>query len=349
MLERDVLSFIKKYPDKPAPDSEFDSLALRVFRHQFKNNKNYRKFCEIDGKTIVRVKTWREIPAMPALGFKELVLTTFPVKGARRVFRTSGTSGKSSRGAHFFETLKLYDAAVPGPFRRHLLGDGKKRRFFFLTHSPLEVRDSSLSYMMGVVNRKFSRPAGLFYVKKDAVLCDKLIRDLSREKSPVMLLATAFSFKAFLDYLRAHKIKLKLPDLSRVMETGGFKGKVREVSKAELYRACSVYLGIPKKYCVSEYGMTELTSQFYRRATDGFFEGPGWMRTLVLDKATGKEVKNGTPGVLMHLDLANLGSVAAVLTEDIGRTVDKGFEVLSRAKGSELRGCSLSYEEFIRS
>jgi acyl-CoA synthetase (AMP-forming)/AMP-acid ligase II len=214
-------------------------------------------------------------------------------------------------------------------------------------HSPKDAPDSSLSYMMGRVNAEFSRPKGGFYVKRDSISHEKLSRDLSAAKNPVLLLATAFSLKAFLDFLRQGKMVLKLPAGSRLMETGGFKGRAGEVSRAELYRLCKERLGL--RHFVSEYGMTELSSQFYCVYPSKIFQAPAWMRTIAVDPDTGREAAKGRSGVLRHVDLANVGSVAAVQTEDLGRLKDGGFEFLGRAKGAELRGCSLTYEEFIRS
>ena len=142
------------------------------------------------------------------------------------------------------------------------------------------------------------------------------------------------------------------------METGGFKGRIREISRPKLYAECEKRLGILKHFCVSEYGMTELSSQFYDTTLRDHFlkirrkpfkEGPSWIRTLVIDPRSGREAKKGCAGLLRHFDLANRGSVLAVQTEDMGRVVGSGFELLGRASGPELRGCSLSYEEFLNS
>lgn len=335
MLEKDILSFIKKYSHTSAPDAEFNDLALRIFAYQFKKNANYRKFCEIEGSSPNSVKNWKNIPAMPAQGFKELVLASFPAKKAKRIFRTSGTTAMERRGAHFFETLRLYDAAILPPFREHVLAGEKNFSFYFLMHSPQSAKDSSLSHMMGVVNSEFSAGRGRFYVKKGQILGEALVRDLKREKKKVLLLATAFSLKAFLNELASKKIVLRLPEGSRLMETGGFKGRTREVTKHALYRECQKRLGI--RSFVSEYGMTELSSQFYCVYPGRTFKAPAWIRSVVME------------GVLRHVDLANLGSVIAVQTEDRGRVAKDGFEFLGRASTAELRGCSLAYEEFIRS
>jgi hypothetical protein len=323
------------------------------------------------------LRSWKEIPAMPAVGFKELVLATFPIKKAVKVFKTSGTTGEV-HGAHLFDTLKLYEAAIlssfeeyffpspypsphkgegnpklpPLPFRERvgvrvgLRGVVKGMRMFFLMASPKETPQSSLSYMMGAVNRKFSAGKGRFYFRKGEPLFKELARDLRKAEEPVMLLATAFSLKGFLDYLKSKKISLKLPAGSRLMETGGFKGRTKSVSKKSLYAECEKRLGIKREFCFSEYGMTELSSQFYANLS-GIFKGPAWMRTLVIDPRTGKEARQGQVGLLRHFDLANRGSVLAIQTEDLGRARDGGFELLGRAPGADLRGCSLTYEELL--
>ncbi len=356
-LDTEILGFIRKHEDKPATDPAFQSLVFRIFEYQFKRNENYRKFCEMEGKRPGRLRSWKEIPAMPAVGFKELVLSTFPIKKAVRVFKTSGTTREvhgapttkvwaGARGAHFFETLKLYEAALIPPFKKTLLPDAGRIPMFFLMESPGEAPNSSLSYMMGVVNKKFSSGKGRFYFRKEEPLFKDLARDLGKTKKKVMILATAFSLKGFLDYLKTKKISLKLPKGSRLMETGGFKGRLKAVSKKELYAECGKRLGIEKECCVSEYGMTELSSQLYA-GESGIFKGPAWARTLVIDPRTGKEAKRGRIGLLRHFDLANRGSVLAVQTEDLGRKAGDGFEVVGRAPGGDLRGCSLTYEKFL--
>jgi hypothetical protein len=299
----------------------------------------------MEGRGPRNVRSWKEIPAMPAVGFKELVLSTFPIKKAVKVFKTSGTTGEV-HGAHFFDTLKLYEAALVPSFKEILLPDLPKMKLFFLMASPNEAPNSSLSYMMGVVNRRFSSGKGRFYFRKGEPLLRELARDLRKASEPVMLLATAFSLKGFLDHLKAKKISLRLPAGSRLMETGGFKGRTKSVSKKSLYAECEKRLGIKREFCFSEYGMTELSSQFYANSS-GIFKGPAWMRTLVIDPRTGREAKRGRIGLLRHFDLANRGSVLAVQTEDLGCARNGGFELLGRAPGADLRGCSLTYEKFL--
>ena len=303
----------------------------------------------------------------------------FKKKKAVKVFKTSGTTGREAsatsatkladpssggkasadvplRGAHFFDTLELYEAAIQPPFKNYLMPDTQDFSFFFLISPPKESPDSSLSYMMGVVNKVFAGQKGKFYTGKETIQHKDLAEDLGRVRKKAFILSTAFSLKSFLDFLAAKKWVLKLPKGSRLMETGGVRGKAREISRDRLYAESEKRLGIDRRFCVSEYGMTELSSQFYdttlRDKALGikrkpFKQGPAWIRTLVIDPRSGREAKKGSIGILRHFDLANRGSVLAIQTEDLGRQVGEGFELLGRAKDSELRGCSLAYEEFL--
>lgn len=347
-VDTEILSFIRCYGSSASSEADFDRLALKVFSHQYRRNRFYKRYCDMAGQTPVSVKTWKQIPAMPVAAFKDLLLTSFPAKKAVKIFRTSGTTrGSAQRGAHLFETLHLYKAAIVPLFKKILLSGKSSVDMRILTASPAEAPDSSLSFMMGFVRRRFGK-SGKFYFRRGQPVFKELVRDLKGRRSSVVILATVFALKAFLDLLRRDNVRLKLPAGSRIMETGGFKGEMRDISKKALYGLCRQFFGIDEDLCFSEYGMTELSSQFYSRGSKGIFLGPAWVRTLVIDPSTGKEALKGKAGLLRHFDLANRGSVMAIQTEDIGRLRHGGFQVLGRATGAELRGCSLTYEEFVR-
>jgi hypothetical protein len=140
------------------------------------------------------------------------------------------------------------------------------------------------------------------------------------------------------------------------MDTGGNKGKGRMISRHGFLQSCWKYLKVAGYYCVNEYGMTEMASQFYdnvlynrfRRSNERRYKiGPAWTRTLVVDPETLTEVPAGQPGLLCHFDLANCGSVMAIQTDDIGYTIGAGFEITGRAPGAEARGCALVLDEFL--
>jgi len=351
-LDKKILSFIAQPQKASSRESRFNELALELFRHQYDQNALYRRFCELSGVDPVKVSCWENIPALPTGAFKDFFVSSFPRKKTVRLFKTSGTTLERP-GTHPFDTLKLYDAAVPGPFRTHLLADGKRLPFFFLLASPADAPRSSLSHMMGVLRRRFARGEKAFYVRRGFFYFEELVRDLKKTKGPVLILSTALGLWSFFDFLSKRKITLTMREGSRIFETGGFKGKKRAISKSRLYALCRERLGIPEDFCVSEYGMTELSSQFYdTRLADRVAglrrkpiqRGPFWTRTLVIDPRTGRPARRGRAGLLRHFDLANRGSVVALQTEDLGRARDEGFELLGRGSRTDLRGCSLDYE-----
>lgn len=320
----------------------FEELALEVFAFQRASNPIYRAYCDRQPP----VKSWREIPAVPTSAFKELAIACFPVGEAVAVFHTSGTT-QAKAGKHYFKTLELYDAASVPNFREHVLvgqasrlsmkkGGAPKRdrrdacpTTLILMPSPAEMPHSSLSHMLGVV-----APNGEYVSVED------LAGRLGRVEQPVLLLGTAFHFVNFFD----QNLTCKLPAGSRAMETGGFKGRSREVSKAELYRLFHDRLGITE--VVNEYGMTELSTQFYdERPGSNVKDVPAWARVLIIDPQTGREAAPGQRGLIRVFDLANLWSSLCIQTEDLGVAhADGRFEVLGRVAGAEVRGCSLNAE-----
>ncbi len=251
---------------------------------------------------------------------------------------------EKSRGEHAFDTLKLYEKSLLSSFKKSMLPDRDRMPLFFLLSSPKEVSDSSLSYMMGVVQRKWDpRGRDRFYVRNGKLSCEKLFNDLRAQKKPLMILSTAFSLKTFLDFLIQEKKLLRLKPGSRLMETGGFKGRAKEISKKALYRQCQKLLGLPLQACRSEYGMTELSSQYYAQGLSAQ-SASAWIRYRVMNPVTGQEVPLGSKGILRHYDLANRGSVMAIETQDLAIQGKNGFELVGRVPTAAPRGCSLAYE-----
>ena len=341
-----------QFIENPAP-GQFENTALDVYVYQFERNQPYRRFCRSLGKTPDSVKQWSEIPALPTAAFKEAILTTAP---PHHVFETSGTTGKTKRGCHYLPELALYQAAWVGPFQTHVLPDTDRARILSLIPGSSSLPRSSLSFMASEILDRFgSEESGVFM---DLGGLDRSGLDTAVQKAvsagePVLILGTAFALVEWLDTLSASGNACALPAGSRIMDTGGFKARSREVTRSELhdlYRSC---LGVPESHVVGEYGMTELCSQFYERTLldsgtrTGTYFGPPWTRTLVLDPGTLQPVGPGEAGLLAHWDLANAWSVLAVLTEDLGLQEGDGFRVLGRAGGAELRGCSLTTETIL--
>jgi hypothetical protein len=343
-------------PGADLTEERFGALALRVFQHQFALNRPYAAYCCRRALTPDTVDDWRRIPAVPTAAFKEVALVAGDASTARLVFRTSGTTrGVERRGAHHVLDPALYHASLLAAFEACVLPDGARPALLSLIPSPAEAPDSSLSHMAGVLVERlgaagsgwFSRAGTLDHARLSAAL-----RRHERDGTPACLLGTSFAFVHWLDALEDRGERFTLPPGSRLMDTGGYKGRSRDVDPGEMRRAYTERLGIPAWHQVNEYGMTELLSQYYdARLRDRVLGSPGeprrkigppWLRALVTDPETLEPLPDGATGILRHVDLANLDSVLAVQTEDLATSVRAGFLLLGRAPGATPRGCSIA-------
>jgi len=354
LLEAELLAWMRE--DEWRPDeARFARLALELFAVHFERCAPYQAWCRRRGATPDRVDDWREIPSVPTSAFKELALRCFPAERTRRTFRTSGTSG-GPRGELHLDRLDLYEASLLPSFRRHLLPDlepGGRARILALAPAPEEAPDSSLTHMFATAIAALGAPGSGFFVARGALREDALVAGLDATgDGPLLLAGTAFAFVHLLDALERRGARLALPPSTRIMETGGTKGRARELAAGELHAALAHRLGVAPARIVNQYGMTELGSQFHdsvlaqphapRRKL-----GPPWARVRLLDPETGAEAAPGEVGALAFLDLANTGSVAAIRSADLGRRVGDGFEVLGREPGAEARGCSIAADELL--
>jgi hypothetical protein len=346
-------------PDAVVGAWPFAELALELFRLQFRHNSAYRRLCEARGSDPGDVSDWMTIPAAPAGAFKQLELTSLPAAQRSIVFHSSGTTGQSpSRHFHSVESVALYEASLLPWFQRHLMADAEcaaRMSFIALAPAPMDAPHSSLAHMFATVQRTLGVHPSRFFCEAQSDggwtlhrgLTMKALAQAVEAGTPLLLLGTAFSFVHLLDLLASERLRLELPPGSRVMETGGYKGRTRELPKPELHRRITRSLGVPASHIVSEYGMSELSSQAYDRATNALpdeprvFRFPPWCRAVVVSPETGGEVGEGETGLLRVFDLANVWSVMALQTEDLAVRRGDGFELLGRAARAEPRGCSL--------
>lgn len=344
--------------DEPA----FSDLALRLFDYQFRYNRPYARYCSALGVSpAAPPRSWRDVPAVPAAAFKEARLATFD-SGPALTFATSGTTGGRT-GLHYLETSALYDAALLAAFDRFVLTDGARLRYLHLVPNPAERATSSLGYMMRRVALARGDSQTGWYLDGEELRFDAFaagVRAAIDASAPVCIAATAFALVHVLDRMDGDELTFRLPAGSRVMETGGFKGRTRVLERADLYRRLARNFGLRERDVVAEYGMTELASQYY---DDVFVRpdaaprdarlkvAPPWLCTRVVG-ADGTSLPNGTVGALVHVDLANRSSCIAVATEDLGAWFDAaaspdgtaGLLLLGRERGSAMRGCSLDAE-----
>lgn len=345
-----ILERISRFLTAPEADS-FDDLALAAFAFQFERIEPLRRLCEGRGLTPATIADWRQIPPVPTAAFKSLELAAAP---AVEVFRSSGTSGEA-RSVHHHPFPDLYRQAIDASFPRFCLpyaGSGGRLPILSLVPSREQLPDSSLSFMADHVLARYGTPESATAFGTRGVEVAKArswAGGRQREGRPVLVFATAFALAQWLEGLEKQGLRFRLPAGSAVFETGGFKGRVTEMSRESLAGRLGAWLNVPPEFVVREYGMAELTSQCYTRALLGgdpdLFVAPHWVRVRVLDPETLAEAPAGTPGLLSIFDLANVGSAVHVLTEDLGVTEGDGFRLLGRAAGAELRGCSLVVEE----
>lgn len=360
-LARDLKVAFARGTGEPWTDEVFDAWATRIFTYQFENNAVYGAYSSGRGATPSMVRHWHEAPPVPAAAFKSFPLISGDPARVQRVFRTSGTTrGRAGRGEHHVLDLDLYRASLVPNMRRHLYGDGGSLPLFALVPDPLVAPDSSLSFMLGEALATLSDGEGAFFVDEDGGMDEKGLRrslmETTSEGQPVVVAGTASALVHWLDWMTEAGERFELPPGSRIMDTGGFKGRIRTLSRPDLYRRLSVGHGVPLENIVNEYGMTELLSQYYEVAAPGRagtdledrrHVAPPWLRVRVLDPITLEAVPAGQPGLLCHYDLANAGSVMAVLTEDLGFEDAGGLRVLGRVAGAEPRGCSLAMDALL--
>ncbi len=352
-LDARILAAISAYA---LDDAAFLALARDLLAYQLAHNPPYAAFARAAGVDPAHLPARVEdIPAVPAAAFKEARLATFPAAETALWFETSGTTAGGRSGRHELPTAALYEAALLASFDRMLLADGARLRYLNLVPDPHDRPHSSLGHMMATVARERGDGRGGWYLHGDQLDVERLRRDVAAARAEgvaVLLATTAFALVALLDALAASGHGLALPAGSRVMETGGFKGRSRVVARAELYREAAARLEVPPEAIVAEYGMTELSSQYYDApAGRGRIEprvklAPPWLRTVVVD-GEGRALPRGVVGALRHVDLANRGSAIAIETEDLGALVDDGLVLLGREQGAELRGCSLDAEALL--
>jgi phenylacetate-coenzyme A ligase PaaK-like adenylate-forming protein len=309
--------------------TEFEAIALEVFEYQAKSVRVYSNYLKLLNVVPSHVKKLAEIPFLPIRFFKERKIIA-ENRQTERVFMSSGTTG-IIRSSHHLADLELYRNELIRAFKM-FYGDPSKYEILALLPSYQEQGDSSLLFMVDeLMNASGSQ--GSYYLDNYEELRSKLML-LESEKRQAILFGVSY---ALLDFVEKHPITL---ESTRVIETGGMKGRRKEMVRAELHKQLQEGFNCAEIH--SEYGMTELTSQAYSSGL-GIYTPPPWMRVSIRDMRDPFSVQpDGRNGVINVTDLANLYSCAFIETQDIGRMVDgRRFEVLGRLDGSEIRGCNL--------
>ncbi|NJB71136.1 phenylacetate-coenzyme A ligase PaaK-like adenylate-forming protein [Saonia flava] len=308
----------------------FKSLALEIFAFQYHNNPVYHEFCTYLKAGPKNVKELEQIPFLPIQFFKTKEIISGKEKPVA-TFTSSGTTGAVT-SKHLVTDVSLYEKSYLKGFA-HFYGNIDEYCVLALLPSYLERDGSSLIYMANDLINKSNHPDSGFYLHDLNSLKDKLIK-LETQKTKTLLIGVSF---ALLDMVEKHSLKLKH---TIVMETGGMKGKRKEMIREELHTILKKSFGVGQIH--SEYGMTELLSQAYSKG-NGIFKTPPWMNILIRDTEDPLTIigPDKTGGINV-IDLANVNSCSFIATQDLGKVyLDGSFEILGRFDHSDIRGCNL--------
>jgi hypothetical protein len=355
-IYEEVLSFMRSPEGR-----QFDALALEVFRHQFESIAPYRLYCMAAGRTPENVRAVDEVPFVSTVAFKYADLTDHANAGADALrFETSGTTeGAERRGRHVVARPEVYRESAVRHLRAMLFPDVERMTLVTLHPTAEVMPHSSLAQMLTWCIEEFGTELSRSFGGIDGPMLDdaaEYLEKAARRGEPVCLLGTTAAFAVLYDLLAGRGSATRQAPGSRMMDTGGPKGQRDPLSADEVIARAQELLGIAPEFAINEYGMTELCSQLYdvtsmnsRESSDGLPRSklaPPWMRPYARDPRTLRPAADGDPGLLAFFDLANVGSVSAVMTEDIG-VVERGrVRVLGRAGAADARGCALALTRF---
>jgi phenylacetate-coenzyme A ligase PaaK-like adenylate-forming protein len=310
-------------------DADFSHQALQLFNWQYQQNPVYRKWCDLTIGNSLDIKTIEQIPALPVCFFKTHTIQTGSF-GLTHFFESSGTT-QTTNSRHWVKDMDLYRQSFNRAFEL-FYGSPAEWCIIGLLPAYLERQHSSLVMMVDELIRDSKHVESGFYLYEHEKL-SKTLRLLESKQQKTLLIGVTF---ALLDFAESFPQQLKY---TTIMETGGMKGRRREMTRLEVHDQLTNQLGVQKIH--SEYGMTELLSQAYSKG-DGIFVCPPWMKILVRDEEDPLTVKSRGRGVINIIDLANADSAAFIATDDVGMIYEDGsFEVFGRLDNSDIRGCSL--------
>lgn len=311
-------------------ETEFENLAIQIFKFQFENNRVYRSFCDLLYIHPSDVKSLKDIPFLPIQFFKSHSVLSSK-ESVQTTFTSSGTTG-SNTSKHLVTNLEIYEQSFKKGFE-HFYGAIEDYVVLALLPSYLERSGSSLIYMVDAFIKQSNHTESGFYLNNLSELKDRLTTVDSQGKK-VLLIGVSF---ALLDLVEAHQFQLKN---TIIMETGGMKGRRKELVRDELHAILKQGFGVDAIH--SEYGMTELLSQAYSQG-NGIFNCPNWMRIVTRDTEDALTLQpTGKAGGINVIDLANINSCSFIATQDLGRVYqNNSFEIIGRFDTSDIRGCNL--------
>ena len=310
-------------------DKNFEQIAFEVFQFQYINNNIYKSYCDLLKKTPSNIGDISSIPFLPISFFKShSVICT---KKYDKVFHSSGTTNENL-SKHYVSDIHIYEQSFLKNFIDNY-GDPKDYVILGLLPNYMENKNSSLIYMVNnLIELSESNDSGFFLKEYDFII--EKMKSLARENKKIILVGVSY---ALLDLTESKNLNF---ENTIIIETGGMKGRRREMIKKELHETLKERTGLKKIH--SEYGMTELLSQAYSKG-DGIFSCPNWMRVYIRDINDPNFLySNNKSGGINIIDLANINSCSFIATEDMGSLHKNGnFEIMGRIDHTDTRGCNL--------
>ena len=365
-LHARVQAFLRAAIVDPARTPEsFDAIAVDLARHQATHIPAAARLARARGIDLASATRAAEVPAVPCDVFRLTRVAAHPIADDVALFRTSGTSqGREARGEHALRTTATYELGARLWAERLLWPDTTRLRAIVLASPRAEQPDSSLGFMLDRFAALLG--GGTFHLRDGALDAAGVVEAAATARAanePALVLATSFALVHLLD--GRDDLDLRLPPGSRVMQTGGFKGRSREVAPDELRAAVSEAFAVPEARVIGEYGMTELSSQLYEttlaaslgkwpanEARHGVYAAPPWVRVTAVDPVTLAPLPDGEIGIARLVDLANVDSAVAIQTADRVRVLpgsrgNHSIELLGRAPGAPPRGCSIAVDDML--
>jgi len=315
-------------------ETNFELIALEVFRFQYEQNTVYRQYCQSLNRAMDAIDTIEKIPFLPIQFFKTHTITAGNFTPAA-IFESSGTT-QSINSKHLVKEFSVYEESFTTAFKQ-FYGNIEDWCIVALLPSYLERNNSSLVMMAENLIAQSKNDNSGFYLNNMDQLKNTLVQ-LEHQQQKTLLIGVTF---ALLDFAEAYPMKLKH---TTIMETGGMKGRRKEITRFEVHSLLQQAFQLTNIH--SEYGMTELLSQAYSYS-NGIFNSPAWMKILIREEDDPFALHTTTStqsmaGAVNIIDLANLYSCSFIATEDAGKLYPNGsFEILGRLDNTDIRGCSL--------
>lgn len=352
LLTEDVLKFIETGVDSDVPDSIFNDYCLRMFFLHYQVNPIFHEFCEAKKVRPGDVDRWQDIPMVYNDVFKTHLVASFPLEKSVMACLTGGTTSLTQRGRIFRDEdgKKLVFTANRVMTGSYLFPDfeaGKRCRILILAPSPEMAPSMGMAIGMDQTRQHFGTPDSMFLLGKSGILINDLLKALREAEAsgvPIALIGATSAYVYFFQSCRRKKMTFCLPPGSRICDGGGYRGRFGEVTRNDYYAMVEEVLGIPNSHCVNVLGEAETATNLFddslRRHAKGLPQRerirpvPPWSRVLAMSIDDLKPLPDGEVGLLAHWDLANVPTVLAVITDNLGYTTDngRGCEMVGRAK-----------------